>query len=430
MKKAPMGWNSWDCYGASVTEDIVRQNAEYMAKNLKTFGWEYVVVDIQWYEPKADTHEYHPFTELCMDEYSRVIPAENRFPSSANGAGFKPLADYVHSLGLKFGIHIMRGIPRQAVHNNTALLGTTKTAREVAKTNSICHWNTDMYGVDPNKEGAKEYYESIFKLYAEWGVDFVKCDDICREMPHEETELILLSNALKSCGRDMILSLSPGPALIEKSELYKETSNMWRITDDFWDEWRLLYDMFDRARTWSIHAGNGHWPDADMLPVGALRQDYDKDDWTKFTEDEQITMMTLWSIMRSPLMIGGEMTKFDDFTLKLLTNKGILKMHENSRHAHEVWRKQFDGKECILWVAENADGGLYAALFNTSDSEIEVEVPVSDFEMSSKINVKELWSGVSAGSQESIKARIPSHGAKAFELDIAVLASLFGKSHE
>lgn len=182
MNKAPMGWNSWDCYGASVNEEIVRKNAEYMAKNLKQYGYEYVVVDIQWYEPSAENHEYRPFTDLCVDEYSRVIPAENRFPSSKGGKGFAPLAEYVHSLGLKFGIHIMRGIPRQAVHGNYAILGTDKTAKQIAKTDSICAWNSDMYGVDPEKEGAEEYYESIFKLYAEWGVDFVKCDDIAREI--------------------------------------------------------------------------------------------------------------------------------------------------------------------------------------------------------------------------------------------------------
>ena len=334
---APMGWNSWDCYGAAVTEDIVRQNADFMAKNLKQYGWDTVVVDIQWYEPNAVNNEYRPFADLCVDEYSRVIPAENRFPSAADGKGFAPLAEYVHSLGLKFGIHIMRGIPRQAVHQNLKIKGTNKTAREVAKTNSICYWNMDMYGVDPHKEGAKEYYESIFELYASWGVDFIKCDDIARELPHAEEELVMLSEALHGCGREMILSLSPGPALLEKAELYKQVANMWRITDDFWDKWELLYDMFSRAEKWCTHTGAGNWPDADMLPVGAILQVYNKDAWTKFTEDEQITMMSLWCIFRSPLMIGGEMTKFDKFTMDLLTNEGILKMHRNARHSHQVW---------------------------------------------------------------------------------------------
>lgn len=224
---APRGWNSWDCYGAAVTEKEVRRNAEFMAANLKQYGWEYVVVDIQWYEPGAVSHEYRPFADLCMDAYGRLLPAPNRFPSAAEGRGFAPLAEYVHSLGLKFGIHIMRGIPRQAVHRNLPVLGTDKTARDAARFNSICQWNPDMYGVTPDETG-RAYYDSIFKLYAEWGVDFIKCDDICRELPHEEAEMVMLSEALNGCGREMVLSLSPGPALLEKAELYKQVANMWR----------------------------------------------------------------------------------------------------------------------------------------------------------------------------------------------------------
>lgn len=415
-KRAPMGWNSWDCYGASVTEETVKKNADFMAKYLKEYGWEYIVVDIQWYEPTATTHEYHPFTELCMDEYSRLIPAPNRFPSSAGGKGFAPLAEYVHSLGLKFGIHIMRGIPRQAVHQNGKIKGTERTAREIAKTASICRWNTDMYGLDPEKEGARAYYDSLFELYASWGVDFVKCDDIARELPHEEAELIMLSDALKSCGRDMVLSLSPGPALPEKAELYKQTANMWRITDDFWDQWELLYDMFSRAERWCTHTGAGNYPDADMLPIGPLRQDYDQKDWTKFTENEQITMMTLWCIFRSPLMIGGEMTGFDDFTMSLVTNRDILDMHKDARHSHQVFRKEIDGVEHILWTAVSARGGQYVAVFNAGEKESEIKIPLVDLEIYDQISGKELWSGQEVQAEENLTVKLESHGAKAFLL--------------
>ena len=414
LPTAPMGWNSWDCYGAAVTEDTVRKNAEFMAKNLKQFGWEYITVDIQWSAPDAKNHEYQPFTELCMDEYSRLIPSEKRFPSAADGKGFAPLAEYVHSLGLKFGIHIMRGIPRQAVHRNTAVKGTNFTARQIAKTSSICAWNTDMYGVDPSKEGAREYYDSLFELYASWGVDFIKCDDICRELPHEESELIMLSEALRSCGREMVLSLSPGPALIEKAELYKQVSNMWRITDDFWDKWELLYDMFFRAEKWCIHTGAGHFPDADMLPIGPILQDYDKANRTKFTKDEQVTMMTLWSIFRSPLIIGGEMTGFDEFTMSLLTNEGILKMHKNARHSHPVWRKEFDGIEHILWTAMDSEGGQYAAVFNTGEKDSVIEIPLADMEIFKNAEITELWSGEKISGSDRINAKLPGHGAKAY----------------
>lgn len=412
-----MGWNSWDCYGAAVTEDIVRKNAEFMAKNLKQYGWEYVVVDIQWSAPNAKSHEYDPFTELCMDEYSRLIPAENRFPSSAGGKGFAPLAEYVHSLGLKFGIHIMRGIPRQAVHRNTKIKGTDKTAREIAKTASICVWNTDMYGVDPDKEGARAYYDSIFELYASWGVDFIKCDDIARELPHEEAELVMLSESLRSCGRNMVLSLSPGAALLEKAELYKQVSDMWRITDDFWDKWELLYAMFERAEKWCTHSGAGHWPDADMLPIGPILQDYDAANRTKFTENEQITMLTLWSIFRSPLMIGGEMTGFDKFTMSLLTNEEILKMHKNARHSHQVWRREINGSEYILWTAANAEGGGYFALFNAGEKNGTVKLDLADLEAADKLDCTELWSGEKAVFDGFAEISVPSHGVKAFRFE-------------
>ena len=414
---APMGWNSWDCYGAAVTEDIVRQNAAFMAEHLKQYGWEYITVDIQWAEPTAENHEYHPFTELCMDEYSRLIPAVNRFPSSADGKGFAPLAEYIHSLGLKFGIHIMRGIPRQAVHQNTPILGSTQTARQIAKTESICHWNTDMYGVNPEAEGAKAYYDSLFTLYASWGVDFIKCDDIARELPHEETELILLSRSLQDCGRDMILSLSPGLALLEKAELYKQTSNMWRITDDFWDSWPQLYEMFDRAREWCIHAGNGCWPDADMLPIGPIKQDYDPSLSTEFTQDEQITMMSLWSIFRSPLIIGGEMTKFDDFTMGLITNEDILKMHRNARHSHPVWQREIDGTEHILWTAVSSEGGQYAVIFNTGEQSSSVRIPLQDLEIYHPVHSTELWSGQTSEIAETINVSLKKHGAAVFYLN-------------
>ena len=413
-KTSPMGWNSWDCYGPSVNEETVRANAEYMAKNLKQYGWEYIVVDIQWSQPTAGSHEYEPFADLCMDEYGRLIPAENRFPSSAGGKGFAPLAEYIHSLGLKFGIHIMRGIPRQAVHKNVKIKGTDKTARQIASTYRICQWNPDMYGVDADKDGARAYYDSIFELYASWGVDFIKCDDICREMSHAEEELIMLSDAMKKCGRDMVLSLSPGPAILEKAELYKQTAHMWRITDDFWDKWELLYAMFERAEKWCTHTGAGNWPDADMLPVGAILQNYDKNNRTKFTQDEQHTMMTLWSIFRSPLMIGGEMTVMDDFTLNLLTNEGILGMHKDARHAHQVWRKEIGGVEHILWVAASAKGGFYLAVFNAGEADSEIEINLENVEIDSKVSGTELWSGEAVTADGKLSVKLPKHGAKAY----------------
>ena len=405
-KHPPMGWNSWDCYGAAVTEDIVRQNADYMAANLKQYGWEYIVVDIQWSQPTAINHAYEPFSSLEMDEYGRLIPAVNRFPSAANGAGFKPLADYVHSLGLKFGIHIMRGMPRMAAHKHLPIKGSRFGCHEVANPNSICAWNPDMYGLYCDKDGAQDYYNSIFQLYAEWGVDFVKCDDIAREYPHCQREIELISMASRNCGRDIVLSLSPGPAPLERAEHLKEYANMWRITDDFWDEWRLLKAMFERAEKWCVHSGPGHWPDADMLPLGALRQCEDPNDWTKFTPAEQRTMMTLWPMMRSPLMIGGEMTKNDAFTNSLLQNAAVLNIGKESFCGHPLWTTEDES----VWVAPRQDGqGLYVALFNLSDEERTVSVSAAQYEGGT--SATELWTNTPVNAGDGLSAALAPHDA-------------------
>lgn len=411
-KNPPMGWNSWDCFGASVTESQVKENADYMAANMKKFGWEYIVVDIQWYQPTADSHDYIPFSDLNMDEYGRLLPAVNRFPSSVNGAGFAPLAEYIHNLGLKFGIHIMRGMPRMAAHKNLPIYDSTKTARQVANPNSICQWNPDMYGLKCDDEGAYEYYLSIFKLYASWGVDFVKVDDIAREYPHCKKEIELISKASKNCGRDIVLSLSPGPAPLAQAEHLKANANMWRITDDFWDKWELLLDMFKRAEEWCTHSGPGHWPDADMLPVGALRQCNNISEWTHFTKDEQYTMMTLWCILRSPLMVGAHLPKNDDFTLALLTNNEVLEIQKQSYCAHQLSRTD----EEIIWIAPRKDGqGTYLALFNISNEPKNITVDLECIDMEQAQKARDLWNKKNVEiTNDSIIATVHPHGAAAY----------------
>ena len=407
----PMGWNSWDCYGAAVTEATVRANADYMAKYLKKCGWEYVVVDIQWYQPTASSHAYEPFSRLNMDACGRLLPAENRFPSAANGRGFKPLADYVHSLGLKFGIHILRGLPRMAAHERLPIADSDFRCDQAADPHSICACNPDMYGLRADLPAARAYYDSIFRLYAAWGVDYVKCDDIAREYPRCEKEIEILSAACRNCGRDIVLSLSPGPAPLEHAEHLKKYANLWRITDDFWDEWRRLAAMFERAEKWCVHAGPGHWPDADMLPVGALRQCYEKGDWTHFTQAEQRTMMTLWCMLRSPLMIGAEMTKNDDFTLALLTNREVLDIEKQSWCAHPVFTS---AEECV-WIAPRKDGtGCYVAAFNLSGKARKVGVDAEWLEQPFA-RATELWTGKAA--RKGLSARLAPHDAAVWKVE-------------
>src|SRR5664279_3115585 len=136
----PMGWNSWDSYGPTIRESEVKANADFIAHNLVKYGWQYIVVDIEWYQPNSKAHGYIAGGAVTIDEYGRFVPSPNRFPSAANGAGFKPLADYVHGLGLKFGFHIMRGIPREAVEKNLPIKGTSYHAADIAdKVNAVSY---------------------------------------------------------------------------------------------------------------------------------------------------------------------------------------------------------------------------------------------------------------------------------------------------
>ena len=413
LTSPPRGWNSWDCYGASVREDEVRSNAEYMSEKLKQYGWEYIVVDIQWYEPNASSNEYNDGAKLEMDEYSRLIPAVNRFPSAADGAGFRPLAEYIHSRGLKFGIHILRGIAKQAVRQNTAIEGSSAKAADIADTGSICEWNGDMYGVDMSKDGAQEYYDSLFRMYAEWGVDFVKVDDIAR--PYHEEEIEGIRKAIDKCGREMVLSLSPGAAPADKADHLAANANMWRMTDDFWDSWELLRDMLDYCRTWFVYVKDGAYPDCDMMPLGKIGiRSAGKPRMTNFSRDEQIFLMTLWCIFRSPLIFGGDLRYNDEFTLSLLTNEELLHINSYSYAGREVYRRG----SAVVWAANGKKGVVYAAIFNTSEEEITENGPLEFISSQSATSAVEIWTGKTVRVNENtIAADVPPHGARLFRIE-------------
>ena len=378
--QTPMGWNSYDYYDTNVTEAEVLANAEYMAKHLKPYGWEYVVVDIQWYAydtaSMRDKFQYIPFGRNEMDAFGRLLPCPDKFPSSVNGAGFKPLADKIHDLGLKFGIHVMRGIPRLAAHLHLPILDCDEKADMVADPASVSEWNPDMYGIR-NTPAGQAYYDSILRLYADWGVDFIKVDDICSTgfHPHRhygrKHEVEMLHRAIEKCGRDIVLSLSPGPAAVEESWHYSRYANMWRITDDFWDNWDTLLDMFTRCEKWQDHVRPGCWPDCDMLPLGKVGKHFDDERNTLFTPDEQKTMMTLWCIFGSPLMLGAELTLLDDWTLSLLQNECLLHLE----NGHFVSRQVLRDKEKCVWAAvDQKTGERYVALFNFRETEQNISI--------------------------------------------------------
>ncbi|GGF13866.1 glycoside hydrolase family 27 protein [Flavobacterium limi] len=413
----PMGWNSWDCYGPTVEEHEVKANADYMAKNLKKFGWEFVVVDIRWFVENDKAGGYNQKDpRYVIDQYGRYQPAVNRFPSAKDGQGFKPLADYIHKKGLKFGIHIMRGIPKKAVEEKMPVKGANGvTADQIYTTALQCEWLKDNYTILADKPGAQEYYDSIFELYAQWGVDFIKIDDLSR--PYHEGEINLIRNAIDKCGRKIVLSTSPGETPISAAAHVKEHANMWRMVDDVWDTWPHITHLMDVAQQWYPHIAPGTWPDCDMIPLGriSVRGERGEDRMTRLTKDEQYTLITFFNIFKSPLFFGGDLPSNDAFTLSLLTNKEVVKMHNESTNVKQLFHK--DGK--IAVTSENPkDGSVYLALFNISDSaEEKISVSLSDLGIAGHVDCKNIWTGEKLNiHSKEVSATLKPHSSVLYKL--------------
>lgn len=418
----PMGWNSFDSFGSSITEDEFIANVDFLAEHLLPHGWEYAIVDFCWSHPapgavsnpNLETAFGYLWPNLAMDEYGRLLPSPERFPSSKGGAGFKPLADYVHGKGLKFGIHVMRGIPRQAAARGLPVLGAAVTADSITKTENLCNWLNHMYGVDMRHPGAQEYYDSIFALYASWGVDYVKVDDMV--FPYHTEEIEAVWNAAQRCGRPMVVSLSCGPAPTEKAAHLQSHSHLWRISADFWDEWELLGKHVELCSRWLEYSGPGHWADADMLPLGriALRGPKGIPRQSCYTPDEQTMLMTLMAIFRSPLMFGGNLPDCDPFTLSLITNDEVIAVNQHSTHTRALSTKG----DVVIWTSRADDQrAYYLAVFNLGDTPAHAEVELSELGLPYTVAVRDLWQRRECGeSSTSITMDIPAHGSRLFSL--------------
>lgn len=411
--RPPMGWNSWDCYGTTVTEAEVLANAEHMAQHLLPFGWDTVVVDIDWSDPTARSHGYNEGAPLHLDDLGRLAPDPERFPSSAGGAGFGPLAEKIHGLGLKFGIHVMRGIPRRATAERLPVAGAggaaadvatgtgaragagdasaPVTADQIADETNRCEWNPHMDGLRHEHPGAQAYYDSVVALYASWGVDFIKADDML--WPYQAADIEAFSLAIERSGRPIELSLSPGRDLsLTRLDHLREHATMWRICDDLWDVWEDVEANFARFARWAPVASEHGWPDGDMLPLGhvGIRAERGEPRDSRLTPAERVTLMTLWVVARSPLMIGGDLPTSSPETIALFTNADVLALLE-SRGSREVFREG----DLVLWTADDADGAGWVAAFNLGTEPLSVALDAGDVGVPAdgSARVRELWTG-------------------------------------
>jgi hypothetical protein len=378
-------------------------------------------MDEGWYvrNPASDPKDY----QFVLSDDGRFLPVESRFPSAANGAGLKPIAQRIHALGLKFGIHIIRGIPREAVAKNLPIAGSSFHAQDAADTTDVCPWNAYNYGVKSNAAG-QAYYDSMFQLYASWDVDFIKVDCIA-DHPYKPEEIRMVHLAIEKSGRPMVLSLSPGPTALEHAEEVAKYAEMWRICDDFWDHWgpwpdhewsQSLYQQFATTAKWAPHVKPGGWPDADMLPIGKLGPSPGAGEVrdTRFTKDEQRTMLTLWAIFRSPLIIGGDLLSMDAWTTSLLTNAEVLAVDQHSRENKPV----INTDRTAVWTARPEDGeGFYVAVFNISDAEQTVKYAWKDLGIpEGPYTVQDLWEGKKLKVKQGLQMKLASHAAVLYRI--------------
>lgn len=426
----PMGWNSWDAYATTIREPQVRATARYIARHLKRYGWRYVVIDEGWYEGAPASGQTGP--SVTLDRFGRYIPNPRRYPSSANGAGMKPLADYIHSLGLKFGIHILRGVPKQAVAANSPIAGSSFRARDAADESSPCPWNGLNWGAKPGSAAGQAYYDSIARLYASWGVDFLKVDCISSH-PYRGEEIRMMSAALRAAGRPIVLSLSPGPAPLAHAATLVANSQMWRMADDLWDLWEGRGDAFPqgvenqfaRAAAWEPYAGPGHWPNADMLPIGQLRP---QAGWgppraSRLSATEQRTMITAWCVFRSPLIIGGNVLLDDPQTTALLTNPEVLAVDQASTGNHPV---STGTPNAAVWVARATSarlrGDWYVAVFNLGEQARDFSYSNATLGLPPGVyRARDLWLRKSLGREtaSAVNVSLPPHASALFRLDPA-----------
>ena len=414
----PLGWNSYDAYGDSVTESEVIANAEVMRKSMQPYGWDTIVVDYRWYDPGAYNNDANGRAGaiLTLDEYGRLLPALNRFPSAADGRGFQALATRIHGMGLRFGIHIMRGIPRDAVKRNLPIEGSAFHAADAGNTQDTCIWCPDMFGVHGDTEAGRAYYASLFRLYASWGVDFVKMDDT--SVPYHTDEINAVRTAIDLCGRSIIYSLSPGETPIAQAAHVADHANQWRVSGDFWDNWQSLDHEFTLGTEWKAWTGPGHWPDADMLPVGRLsrgNRSVGGDRNSNFTKSEQVTLLSLWALLPSPLMVGAALPENDPWTLALLTNPEVIAVNQDALGAAGGRVSSMEDTE--VWAKERADGSKAVGLFNRGDFAQRVTADFAALGFSGRCRVRDLWRHEALGVWDrKITLTVPAHGAVLLEV--------------
>jgi alpha-galactosidase len=392
-----MGWSNWSYIGDDpTTAKIEAQAAAMKSSGLVSYGYQYINVDDFYYLCNSNG------PEVNANGLWEVDPS--KFPASGSTPGMEALGNYIHAEGEKFGMYVTPGIPDNAVVANSPVAGTSYTAGEIAEP-SVAETNYNcghMVGLNYSSPGAQDYINSWADELASWGVDYVKLDGVGSS---DIADVQAWSTALKQTGRPIWLELSNNLPIADAST-WHSLANGWRTTGDIecycWaggvdttdpvrtplTDWANVSLRFASAAAWAPDVGPGGWNDFDSLEVGNGSND-------GLTVPERQSMMTLWSMADSPLVLGTNLTDLDPTDLAMLENTAVISVDQDGVAAERI----VDSGNGQAFSKRESNGDYVIALYNTSaTATTTVSVPLSAAGISGSVTATNLWTGASTGT--------------------------------
>lgn len=415
-RKPVLGWSSWSFIRKEPTAAKIEAQAQALKNSgLHVLGYKYVNIDDFWYEcpgPQGPN----------VDQYGRWVTDPARFPPESDANGIKVVADYVHSLGMKFGIYMTPGISMQAVKKNTPIKGTQYSAAQIAKPSvEESNYNCKgMVGIDYNKPGAQEYINSLVDRLASWGVDYIKLDGMHNK---NVPDIKAWSKAIRQSGRPMLLNITQGHFTTEIAPVLMKYANQWEFAPDLecygcgkngssypLTSWPSIKNRFDYVAKWQPYAGPGGFNDYDSIEVGN-----GKNNGT--TPDERKTQLSLWSLGAAPLILGIDLRHLDPYDMTLLENKAVLAVDQDTIAAKRIVNKPTQQ----VFAKTEPNGDVIVGLFNTGEKSQTVSAEASAIGLSgngSGYSLDDLWTGKKTKANGgTISATVPSHGVALYRIE-------------
>jgi hypothetical protein len=404
-----LGWSSWSFIRKSPTAANIKAQARALHESgLQELGYQYINLDDFWYECPGSQGPN-------VDQYGRWVTDPTKFPPNGKTNGMKVIADYVHSLGQKFGIYVTPGISKQAVAHKSKIMGTRYTADQIADP-SVPSKNYNckgMVGINYSKPGAQAYTNSWADMLASWGVDYVKLDGITDK---NTADIKAWSDAIRQSGRPMVLDVTRGSFTIAIAPILVKYANQWELAPNDVEcynceksggsypltNWKNIENRFNSVAEWQPYAAPGAFNDYDSIEVGNGEND-------GLTPAERQTQMSLWALASAPFILGVDLTHLDPADMQYLKNKAILTVDQDSIAARRV----VNSGNRQVFAKKETNGDVIVGLFNTGGREQTVSAQATAVGLpksESGYTLKNLWTHSTAKASETISATVPSHG--------------------